>query len=71
MQVKRIPILMVEESHVLHVIEDKGQRYCSCRGANDGSFMIQVRHVECLAANFMRFVLDSATTAKYGFMAVV
>jgi hypothetical protein len=37
----RIPSYLPQEEVVLNIIEDGGKRYCLCRGASDGSYMIE------------------------------
>ena len=53
-QAKHIPVLLFLESKVSAALEDGGNRYCLCRGPNDGSFMVecdvcqQWYHGECV-----------------------
>ncbi|CAN0038377.1 unnamed protein product [Choristocarpus tenellus] len=37
---KGIPVLLPLEPKVVAAMEDGGNRYCLCRGPNDGSFMV-------------------------------
>ncbi len=38
--VQLLPFMMKEEHMIMTVLEDEGARYCICRAANDGGFMI-------------------------------
>ncbi len=38
--VQLLPFVMKEENMIMTVLEDEGARYCICRAANDGGFMI-------------------------------
>lgn len=37
---KHIPVQLALESKVMAALDDGGNRYCLCRGPNDGSFMV-------------------------------
>lgn len=39
-EAKRIPVFLPLEQKVVAALEDGGNRYCLCRGPNDGSFMV-------------------------------
>lgn len=39
-EAKQIPVLLSLEPKVVAALEDEGNRYCLCRGPNDGSFMV-------------------------------
>lgn len=39
-EAKRIPVSLSLEPKVVAALEDGGNRYCLCRGPNDGSFMV-------------------------------
>lgn len=39
-EAKHIPVLLSLEPKVVAALDDGGNRYCLCRGPNDGSFMV-------------------------------
>lgn len=43
---KRIPVLLSLESKVAAALDDGGNRYCLCRGPNDGTFMVECDECE-------------------------
>lgn len=53
-EAKHIPVLLPLEAKVSAALDDGGNRYCLCRGPNDGSFMVacdvcqQWFHGECV-----------------------
>lgn len=40
-QAKHIPVLLPLEPKVVAALDDGGNRYCLCRGPNDGTFMVE------------------------------
>lgn len=40
-EAKHIPVLLSLEPKVVAALDDGGNRYCLCRGPNDGTFMVQ------------------------------
>ena len=67
-QAKDIPVLLSLESEVSAALEDGGNRYCLCRGPNDGSFMVECDVCQqCLSKQDEAVTINPVFTSRRNF----